>query len=154
MNISPALRALMEKFVWLNMHLAKIWRACRVEKGSRPENESELTCTKIYYASRTHSQLTQVLLELQRLKLYPDMILHHPSDMSVINLTNKRPLDESESRDGARPNTRTVALGSRKQLCINDELRNKSCDLDEGCRELLGGTATFVFDLSKVRQLR
>ena len=35
--------------------------------------------------------------------------------------------------------TRTVSLGSRKQLCINDELRQKARDLDEACRELLGG---------------
>ncbi|KAG6903272.1 hypothetical protein C0995_000167 [Termitomyces sp. Mi166 len=124
MNISPALRALMEK----------------VEKSSRPGrvDESELTCTKIYYASRTHSQLTQVLPELQRLKLYSNVTSHHPSDKTSMNSTKKRPLDELESTGEAGPNTRTVALGSRKQLCINDELREKSRDLDEGCRELLG----------------
>ncbi|KAG5716392.1 ATP-dependent RNA helicase CHL1, partial [Termitomyces sp. T112] len=124
MNISPALRALMDK----------------VEKVSRPGYglESESTCTKIYYASRTHSQLSQVLPELQRLKLYPNMISQYSTDKTAINSTNKRPLDESESHGGADFNTRTVALGSRKQLCINDELRDRSRDLDEGCRELLG----------------
>ena len=40
--------------------------------------------------------------------------------------------------------TRTVSLGSRKQLCINDELRQKTRDLDEACRELLGGERPFV----------
>jgi chromosome transmission fidelity protein 1 len=35
--------------------------------------------------------------------------------------------------------TPSVALGSRKQLCINEKLRSKAWDLDEVCRELLGG---------------
>lgn len=113
----------------------------RVEKQSRPGHgdEPELTCTKIYYASRTHSQLTQVLPELQRLKLYSNVISLHPSDK-----TKKRQLDESESNSEVGLNTRTVALGSRKQLCINDEVREKTRDLDEGCRELLGGAHTFI----------
>lgn len=41
--------------------------------------------------------------------------------------------------DLTRPHWRTVSLGSRKQLCINDEIRTKLNDLDEKCRELLGG---------------
>ena len=41
---------------------------------------------------------------------------------------------------------RTVSLGSRKQLCINDELRQKTRDLDEACRELLsGGSIKLLF---------
>ena len=49
--------------------------------------------------------------------------------------------DEENGQDecGSRKQFRTVALGSRKQLCINDELKAKSRDLDEACRELLGG---------------
>jgi chromosome transmission fidelity protein 1 len=34
---------------------------------------------------------------------------------------------------------RAVALGSRKQLCINDDLRKRTGDLDEACRTLLHG---------------
>lgn len=44
----------------------------------------------------------------------------------------------------SRSYTRTVSLGSRKQLCINDELRRKTRDLDEGCRELLSGMSTLL----------
>lgn len=38
-----------------------------------PDSEPEPTCTKIYYASRTHSQLTQVLHELQSLHFGRDL---------------------------------------------------------------------------------
>lgn len=49
-------------------------------------------------------------------------------------------MEEEEEENVGEACSRTVSLGSRKQLCINDELRAKSKDLDEGCRELLGGT--------------
>lgn len=58
--------------------------------------------------------------------------------------SKKRSNDDVDipSEDGVgRPQWRTVSLGSRKQLCINDELRAKRGDLDEKCRELLGGKA-------------
>ncbi|KAG8957316.1 ATP-dependent DNA helicase chl1 [Tulasnella sp. 419] len=69
------------------------------------QEEKEPVCTKIYYASRTHTQLSQTISELRRTKF-----------------------DES---------IRTVSLGSRKNLCINEELRQKGGDLDEACRELM-----------------
>lgn len=37
--------------------------------------------------------------------------------------------------------TRTVPLASRAHLCINEDLRAKGGDLDEGCRDLLSGQA-------------
>ncbi|KAJ6620765.1 helicase C-terminal domain-containing protein [Mycena sp. CBHHK59/15] len=126
-NISPAVRALM----------------ARMEKGSVKnsflDQDEELSCTKIYYASRTHSQLAQILPELRRLRLSP---LTSPSchSSSASGIPKKRASpDDSEEGDGMPiVYSRTVSLGSRKQLCINDELRTKSRDLDEGCRELLG----------------
>ncbi|EJT96518.1 hypothetical protein DACRYDRAFT_25669, partial [Dacryopinax primogenitus] len=66
----------------------------------------EPDCTKIYYTSRTHSQLSQLVSELRKTPLYEK--------------------------------TRFVALGSRRNLCINHELRNKAGgDLDEACRDLV-----------------
>ncbi|KAJ7714216.1 helicase C-terminal domain-containing protein [Mycena metata] len=124
-NISPAVRALM----------------ARVEKGvsknSFFDQEDEPTCTKIYYASRTHSQLAQILPELRRLKLIP-VVPAVPSTFcdSSAGISRKRAAPDEED-DMPVVYSRTVSLGSRKQLCINDMVRSKSKDLDEGCRELI-----------------
>ncbi|CAE6347286.1 unnamed protein product [Rhizoctonia solani] len=93
-NISPAVRALMIK----------------LESSRRKDHDTtepeEPTCTKIYYASRTHTQLSQFLGELR-----------------------KTPYQTS---------ARTVPLGSRKNLCINDDVRKGryGADIDEACRAL------------------
>ncbi|KIY49612.1 DNA repair helicase [Fistulina hepatica ATCC 64428] len=107
-GMSPAVRALFAK----------------IEKGkakAHDEEEDERPCTKIYYTSRTHSQLSQILPEL-------------PS-------SKRKFVDEEsgETDDGVQfYTTRTVPLGSRKQLCINNDLRKLKGDLDEACRALLG----------------
>ncbi|KAF9454817.1 DNA repair helicase [Macrolepiota fuliginosa MF-IS2] len=124
--ISPALRALMNK----------------VDKPSQPgyDDTEETTCTKIYYASRTHSQLSQVLPELQRLKLMHVVSVQnlHPNiQQSAFSIPQKRGIEDDNGDDDGSVITRAVALGSRKQLCINDKLRSKTRDLDEACRELL-----------------
>lgn len=130
-NVSAALRALMDK-------------VDRVRRPGHLNDDEEATCTKIYYASRTHSQLAQVLPELSRLKLRHSLssVQNHHSESSQCHVPQKRPSgDEEHVQDPTPPSTRTVSLGSRKQLCINDELRAKSRDLDESCRELLGEKA-------------
>ncbi|KAF9026117.1 DNA repair helicase [Hymenopellis radicata] len=119
-NLSPAVKALMAKYA----------------KGTAPSiaDEEELTCTKIYYASRTHSQLMQVVPELQRLKL---SVLPGESCSSNPPTLGKRGAAGISEDDVPISYTRTVSLGSRKQLCINEDLRRKKKDLDEACRELL-----------------
>lgn len=123
----------------------------RVDKTPRTglmDGETESICTKIYYASRTHSQLAQILPEMRRLKLKLRLSSLHPSAVTPSTSKptpqnpQKRPVDEPDDGDDDTPApcARTVSLGSRKQLCINDELRAKSRDLDESCRELLDGT--------------
>jgi chromosome transmission fidelity protein 1 len=111
------------------------------------DGEVEPTCTKIYYASRTHSQLAQILPEMRRLNLKLHVNSLHPlavapnTSKPTPHNRQKRSIDElgADDEDPPAPCARTVSLGSRKQLCINDELRAKSRDLDESCRELLNG---------------
>ncbi|KAF5362893.1 hypothetical protein D9758_007152 [Tetrapyrgos nigripes] len=126
-NLSPAVRALMARM------------------NADPSRETkEPTCTKIYYASRTHSQLTQVLPELQRLNLsvVPKDISSEEEENCHSNGSKsskrKAPDEEKDEQGNQECHTNTVALGSRKHLCINDDLRSASKDLDEACRELLG----------------
>lgn len=118
----------------------------RVDRPSCDDSEEEVTCTKIYYASRTHSQLSQVLPELRRLKLPRLSVKNaHPLPSPA---PKKRGLEEFEAGEEETA-TRTVALGSRRQLCINDKLRSKARDLDEACRELLSGMCSRIFSTVK-----
>ena len=48
-------------------------------------------------------------------------------------------VDEEDYAGTDRRQWRTVSLGSRKQLCINEDVRSKPGDLDEKCRELQDG---------------
>ena len=54
----------------------------------------------------------------------------------------KRKYESAESEADSfnkHSETRFVSLGSRRQLCLNEELKAKGGDLDERCRELLQG---------------
>ncbi|EIN12348.1 DNA repair helicase [Punctularia strigosozonata HHB-11173 SS5] len=128
LNISPAVRALMNK----------------LSGGTASAiPEAPPTCTKVYYASRTHSQLSQIIPELRKLKLRPASNQrndrprsHHP--ISTTDATSKRKSSEDEpENEELVTHVRSLSLGSRKQLCIYDELRSKTTDIDEACRTLL-----------------
>lgn len=113
-----------------------------MNQGSKPGflDQEEPTCTKIYYASRTHSQLTQIIPELLKLKLSPVSSPLSSSCSTPLAVPQKRSANDTLDRsDDLRAYTRTVSLGSRKQLCINHDLRSRKRDLDEGCREMLDG---------------
>lgn len=106
------------------------------------EQSQEPVCTKIYYASRTHSQLAQVLHELRKLRLPLNVSVSTMSvPPSALHTAKRASSDVGEDDDDEQEcNARVVSLGSRKQLCINEALRGRAGDLDEACRQMLSGT--------------
>ena len=122
--------------------------------SSRNDDEQETSRTKIFYASRTHSQLSQVVPELRKLRRFPatttqsaDAIKHGKRDQDDLLLSD---LDQ----DHLSRQSRLVALGSRKQLCINEELISKGGDLDEACRDLLQCGFPRITNLSDISHIR
>lgn len=88
------------------------------------ELEDEL---KVIYCSRTHSQLSQFTVELKRVKLPPqiDSKSHGYAD----NVMDDKELTEQ---------LRHLTLGSRKNLCINPNVKklNNPTAINERCIEL------------------
>ncbi len=148
---------------WMEASLTKLGEKCDIRFQScldrisrrKPNYTSSIdphndrpSCTKIFYASRTHSQLSQVVPELRKLRreVHHNLVLSPPSHPSTQIPTK----DEARKRKhelgdfdadsfSGRSETRFVSLGSRRQLCLNEKLKAKGGDLDERCRELLQG---------------
>ena len=79
------------------------------------QDEEPATTPKVYYASRTHSQLSQLIHELKRTAF---------------------------GQGAADDPVRTVALGSRKQMCINADVQRVGATfgteaMNERCLELM-----------------
>ncbi|EED14137.1 DNA helicase, putative [Talaromyces stipitatus ATCC 10500] len=98
----------------------------RVTGSKESENDNE-NQTRIYYCSRTHSQLSQFAQELRRVTL--------PSSLP--------PLQENadaEQKEHAELEEviKHLTLGSRKQLCINPRVLNlgNATAINERCMEL------------------
>ncbi|KAF7914220.1 uncharacterized protein EAF01_000626 [Botrytis porri] len=89
-------------------------------KGVEDEDEELDDEMKIFYCSRTHSQLTQFINELRRVEFPPSI---PPSE------EKKEPLHE---------HLKHLTLGSRKNLCINPKVNklNSVTVINERCAEL------------------
>jgi chromosome transmission fidelity protein 1 len=95
--------------------------------SSRTQNEDdeEDDSVKIFYCSRTHSQLSQFAGELRRVA-FPSSI---PSDPEAEGKDDFSKLEER---------TKHLSLGSRKNLCINDKVRalENNTAINERCLDL------------------
>lgn len=109
-GLSSETRALMEQLGYSES-------AAKADDGDVPDE------VKIFFCSRTHSQLSQFTGELRRVKMPP----------GIIPETN----DDSEV-DGLEEDVKHLTLGSRKNLCINDKVSRlgNATTINERCVEL------------------
>ncbi|KAK1146695.1 ATP-dependent DNA helicase chl1 [Aspergillus melleus] len=95
--------------------------------SSKPAGEDDGEgLTRIFYCSRTHSQLTQFASELRRVEMPPSV----PKELSL-DLTGEGELELEER-------IKHLSLGSRRNLCINPKvaaLENPTA-INERCLEL------------------
>lgn len=91
----------------------------KVERETE-EMDDEL---KIYFCSRTHSQLSQFVGELQRVRLPPGLPPEDGDDTKVSSLAEE---------------VKQITLGSRRNLCINPKVAKLSSQtaINERCLEL------------------
>lgn len=93
-------------------------------KRSEEDEQDRPMETTVFFCSRTHSQLTQFSNELRRVKMPPAI----SSDPSL----------EGSDLDSAVEDVKHLTLGSRKNLCINPEVRRlgNATAINERCLEL------------------
>ncbi|KAJ9479653.1 ATP-dependent DNA helicase CHL1 [Pseudozyma hubeiensis] len=118
--------SLSEKSAEIDSNLSPAVRALMQQyeqsrSGGRQEEDEPETLPRIIYASRTHSQLSQFVAELK-----------------------KTSYGQADVLDATTLPVRTISLGSRKQMCINDEIqrigRKKGSEaMNERCLELMKG---------------
>lgn len=91
-----------------------------MQKEDEMGAEDEL---KIYFCSRTHSQLTQFVNELRRIKL--------PTAIPAVQ-------EEAKDVDKLHEELKHISLGSRKNLCINSKVSSlkSTTAVNERCLEL------------------
>lgn len=110
--------------MWLLYNPNK-FRLGMITKESTEEDDSQpMVPTKIFYCSRTHSQLTQFAHEIRRIQI-----------PSVISDNQVEPSDvEAVEKEGIKH----LSLGSRKNLCINPGVSKlgDATSITEKCLEL------------------
>lgn len=91
----------------------------------REDGEDEDAEIKVYYCSRTHSQLSQFASELRRVT-FPSSV---PRDVDPESTVGPSELEER---------VKHLSLGSRKNLCINPKVRalENSTAINERCLDL------------------
>ncbi|KAB8293493.1 hypothetical protein EYC80_007800 [Monilinia laxa] len=104
--------------------MKSVGMSSRKSEDEEEELDDEM---KIFYCSRTHSQLTQFINELRRVKL--------PSSMPSVDSSAK---PNENDKDDAHEQLKHLTLGSRKNLCINPKVNKltSSTAINELCTEL------------------
>ncbi|EON69697.1 hypothetical protein W97_08957 [Coniosporium apollinis CBS 100218] len=96
--------------------------------GASTEDTEAMDELKIFYCSRTHSQLTQFAGELNRVKMPPALTMESHEQLSC------GPAAQVHLEEGFKH----LTLGSRKNLCINQKVNKltSATAINERCLEL------------------
>ncbi|KAJ9648856.1 ATP-dependent DNA helicase chl1 [Coniosporium tulheliwenetii] len=96
--------------------------------GASTEDTEAMDKLKIFYCSRTHSQLTQFAGELNRVKMPPALTMESHEQVS------SGPAAQVHLEEGFKH----LTLGSRKNLCINQKVNKltSATAINERCLEL------------------
>lgn len=96
--------------------------------GASTEDTEAMDELKIFYCSRTHSQLTQFSGELNRVKMPPALTMESHEQLSC------GPAAQVHLEEGFKH----LTLGSRKNLCINQKVNKltSATAINERCLEL------------------
>lgn len=104
-------------------------------------NEDKPRTVRIIFATRTHSQLAQFVQELQKTSFNPPSLAEANAQLKAQSFAS-----DGEPEETALQNTpfSVVLFGSRKQTCVNDEVRNlgTASAISERCHELTERTET------------
>lgn len=103
----------------------------KVQTDNEDEAADEL---KIFYCSRTHSQISQFVNELQRVKLPPSV----PPDTDIVLSSASNEADPA-SISAETEELKHLTLGSRNNLCINPKVAKpgaSTTSINERCLEL------------------
>ena len=124
--LSAEVRALMAEFEARVTNAGAPRARMRWGPGAEGEDEEPETTPRIFYVSRTHSQLAQFVAELRKTRF-------------------GKTLHIVDGAAGAHDEpARSISLGSRKQMCINSEVQRVAARagaeaMNERCRELAKG---------------
>lgn len=96
---------------------------------TKTEDGQAIDETKIFFCSRTHSQLTQFSSELSRVKMPPAITMEDDSSNGEM--------------EGVTEDVKHLTLGSRKNLCINPKVSRlgNATAINERCLELQQSTS-------------
>jgi chromosome transmission fidelity protein 1 len=115
LGLSTETMALMKKLGMLN------------SSNSEEDDLDDEDQLKIFYCSRTHSQLTQFANEVRKIKLPPAIPPNPPEQASNGDQKHAEVVEE----------IKYLTLGSRKNLCINPKVsRLNASAINERCLEL------------------
>lgn len=99
-----------------------------------PREKRKVKSARIIFATRTHSQLTQFLEELRKTRFNPPAVMDNKGSVKPAFPTHGK---ESGLHHFELPLS-VMPFGSRKQFCVNQEVRalESSAAISERCREL------------------